>query len=56
MMVETVLAEKIGKALATMHSLDIIHGDLTTSNMLLREGSESLVSPAPALEYENMIS
>ncbi|KAJ3037995.1 TP53 regulating kinase [Rhizophlyctis rosea] len=39
---ETTLAESIGKSLATMHELDIIHGDLTTSNMLLREGSNAL--------------
>lgn len=30
------LAEKIGKLLSTMHSGKVIHGDLTTSNMLLR--------------------
>lgn len=29
------LAEKIGKTLAKLHSNNIIHGDLTTSNMLL---------------------
>jgi TP53 regulating kinase-like protein len=29
------LAEKIGSILGTMHSKNIIHGDLTTSNMLL---------------------
>ncbi len=26
----------IGKSLASMHMKDIIHGDLTTSNMMLR--------------------
>ncbi|KAM8976658.1 EKC/KEOPS complex subunit TP53RK [Pelodytes ibericus] len=30
------LAEKIGQVLARMHDEDVIHGDLTTSNMLLR--------------------
>ena len=29
------VAEKIGKTLAKMHNEDIIHGDLTTSNMIL---------------------
>ncbi|XP_071524643.1 EKC/KEOPS complex subunit Tp53rkb [Panulirus ornatus] len=29
------MAERIGKVLAKMHSNNIIHGDLTTSNMLL---------------------
>ena len=33
------LAETIGKILARMHSSDVIHGDLTTSNMLLRQQS-----------------
>lgn len=31
------MADKIGMALAQMHSIDIIHGDLTTSNLMLRE-------------------
>ncbi|XP_002735324.1 EKC/KEOPS complex subunit Tp53rkb-like [Saccoglossus kowalevskii] len=31
------LAEKIGTDLAKMHDIDVIHGDLTTSNMLLRQ-------------------
>lgn len=35
------LAEKIGKVLAKMHSNHIIHGDLTTSNMLLVQPYES---------------
>ena len=35
------LAEKIGKILAKMHSNHIIHGDLTTSNMLLVQPYES---------------
>ncbi|XP_071785455.1 EKC/KEOPS complex subunit TP53RK-like [Asterias amurensis] len=33
------LAEVIGKILAKIHSNDVIHGDLTTSNMLLRQQS-----------------
>ncbi len=32
------ICEKIGKAIGTMHSSDIIHGDLTTSNMILYGG------------------
>lgn len=31
------LAEEIGKVAAILHSNDIVHGDLTTSNMLMRE-------------------
>ncbi|XP_040187547.1 EKC/KEOPS complex subunit TP53RK [Rana temporaria] len=30
------LAEKIGQVLARLHDEDVVHGDLTTSNMLLR--------------------
>lgn len=36
------LAEKIGQVLAHMHMADIIHGDLTTSNMLLKTPVEAL--------------
>ncbi|KAF6722215.1 TP53-regulating kinase [Oryzias melastigma] len=35
------LAKLIGQILAKIHDEDVIHGDLTTSNMLLRRGSES---------------
>lgn len=31
------ISEKIGKELAKLHDLDIIHGDLTTSNLILKE-------------------
>ncbi|XP_065098077.1 EKC/KEOPS complex subunit TP53RK [Paramisgurnus dabryanus] len=34
------LADKIGQVLAQMHDEDVIHGDLTTSNMLLAGGAE----------------
>ncbi|XP_029948016.1 EKC/KEOPS complex subunit TP53RK [Salarias fasciatus] len=34
------LAERVGQILARMHDEDVIHGDLTTSNMLLRRGTE----------------
>ncbi|KAK9528386.1 hypothetical protein VZT92_012550 [Zoarces viviparus] len=30
------LAERVGQILAKMHEEDVVHGDLTTSNMLLR--------------------
>ncbi|XP_066482084.1 EKC/KEOPS complex subunit TP53RK [Tiliqua scincoides] len=36
------LVEKIGEILARMHDEDLIHGDLTTSNMLLRPPPEKL--------------
>ncbi|XP_023795725.1 TP53-regulating kinase, partial [Cyanistes caeruleus] len=36
------LAEKMGELLARMHDEDIIHGDLTTANLLLRPPMEKL--------------
>ncbi len=36
------LAEEAGKKIGIMHSNDIIHGDLTTSNMILSEKPDSL--------------
>ncbi|OXB71854.1 UNVERIFIED_CONTAM: hypothetical protein H355_008876 [Colinus virginianus] len=36
------LAEKMGQLLARMHDEDLIHGDLTTSNVLLRPPAEQL--------------
>ncbi|XP_043841392.1 EKC/KEOPS complex subunit TP53RK [Dromiciops gliroides] len=38
----SLLARKIGKVLAQMHDEDVIHGDLTTSNMLLKLPIEQL--------------
>ncbi|XP_008303632.1 EKC/KEOPS complex subunit TP53RK [Stegastes partitus] len=34
------LAERVGQILARMHDEDVIHGDLTTSNMLLRHSQK----------------
>ena len=34
----TRIAEEIGIAVSKLHSADIIHGDLTTSNMILKKG------------------
>ncbi|MBI5392116.1 Kae1-associated serine/threonine protein kinase [Candidatus Woesearchaeota archaeon] len=34
---QTAICEKIGKNLAVLHNNDLIHGDLTTSNMILKE-------------------
>ncbi len=36
------LAQEIGKNIAKLHDANIIHGDLTTSNMLLHEPSNQL--------------
>lgn len=35
------LVETAGQILARMHDEDVVHGDLTTSNMLVRRGPES---------------
>ncbi|CAO0789201.1 unnamed protein product [Mucor circinelloides] len=37
------LAEQIGTSLAKMHSLNVVHGDLTTSNLMLREKDDTVV-------------
>jgi len=34
---------KIGEAIARLHRADIVHGDLTTSNMILRDGRIVLI-------------
>ncbi|KAG5275174.1 hypothetical protein AALO_G00144400 [Alosa alosa] len=39
------LAEQMGQILARMHDEDVVHGDLTTSNMLLRQGSPEGAKP-----------
>ncbi len=38
------LLEKIGRAVATLHDGGLIHGDLTTSNMLIRNSDSAVVS------------
>ena len=37
------LAQKIGATLAAMHECDVIHGDLTTSNMVYNEATDKLI-------------
>ncbi|KAK9767784.1 serine/threonine-protein kinase bud32 [Basidiobolus ranarum] len=44
-------ARLIGKALAMMHGCDVIHGDLTTSNLFLRESVDTLVIIDFGLSY-----
>ena len=34
------LAARVGRTLARMHDEDVVHGDLTTSNMLLRKSGD----------------
>ncbi|KAG7493620.1 TP53-regulating kinase [Solea senegalensis] len=45
------LAERIGQVLAKMHDEDVIHGDLTTSNVLLRHGQEDKVSDLVLIDF-----
>jgi len=49
------LAEKIGNSVAIMHEGQVIHGDLTTSNLLLREKSNSLVVIDFGLSYNSSL-
>ncbi len=39
---EDELAQEVGKAIAIMHDAEIVHGDLTTSNILLRSNDRKL--------------
>ena len=34
------LAQQIGMAVGKLHSLNIVHGDLTTSNMILKNSKD----------------
>lgn len=45
------LAERMGQILAKMHDEDVIHGDLTTSNMLLRRGHENGESDLVLIDF-----
>ncbi|KAG8215830.1 hypothetical protein J3R82DRAFT_7772 [Butyriboletus roseoflavus] len=49
------LLEKIGVEIAKLHIIDIIHGDLTTSNMLLRANSNDLVLIDFGLSYHSTL-
>lgn len=45
------LLERIGKAVGKLHSVGVVHGDLTTSNMMIRGASTSSSDePAPSLD------
>ncbi|KAJ3026688.1 UNVERIFIED_CONTAM: TP53 regulating kinase [Siphonaria sp. JEL0065] len=37
------ISTKIGESLAKLHNAEVVHGDLTTSNMMLRAGADSVV-------------
>ena len=38
----SVFSREIGRKIATLHNNNIIHGDLTTSNMILHEGAKEI--------------
>ena len=39
------LGNRVGQVLASMHDGSLVHGDLTTSNMLVRESNQAVVGP-----------
>lgn len=45
------LVERMGQILAKMHDEDVIHGDLTTSNMLLRPAQEDDASKLFLIDF-----
>jgi TP53 regulating kinase and related kinases len=45
------LADAVGAALAKMHDVNVVHGDLTTSNLMLRDDNTSLVIIDFGLSY-----
>lgn len=47
-----VLAHDIGKAIGQMHSLRVVHGDLTTSNLMVR----SCLNPHVHTSFEETVS
>ena len=49
------LAIKIGKAVALLHDGGVVHGDLTTSNMILRESDGALVRAYPLLRLQRPV-
>ncbi|KAJ3092616.1 TP53 regulating kinase [Quaeritorhiza haematococci] len=49
------LAQKVGAALASMHNLDIVHGDLTTSNMMLRPNKSLVLLDFGLAQISNMV-
>lgn len=52
---QTKVASLIGKALGLMHNIDVIHGDLTTSNLLMREETGAVVLIDFGLSYVSQL-
>ena len=51
-----VVGSSIGKDLAHLHDLDVIHGDLTTSNMMMREGPNAICWIDFGLSYNSTLA
>lgn len=49
------LMNMIGVEIAKMHYADVIHGDLTTSNMMLRRKTSDLVRDSTQ-EYSRLVN
>ncbi|KAG5978926.1 serine/threonine-protein kinase bud32 [Claviceps digitariae] len=49
------LMRRIGVAVGNMHKIGIVHGDLTTSNMMLRPSSETETRPRTDTEKETSV-
>ncbi|XP_068664500.1 uncharacterized protein [Aristolochia californica] len=49
------IATQIGQAIATLHDGGLIHGDLTTSNLLLKSGTNQLVIIDFGLSYTSTL-
>ncbi|OAJ41164.1 Kae1-associated kinase Bud32 [Batrachochytrium dendrobatidis JEL423] len=50
------IAESIGSDLAQMHDMDLIHGDLTTSNIIVRRDTRTLVWIDFGLSYASALT
>eukprot|EP00898_Chlorokybus_atmophyticus_P004898 jgi/Chlat1/5409/Chrsp35S05311 len=50
------IAGKVGRTVATLHDGGLIHGDLTTSNVLLRNGDGALVLIDFGLSYNSTLA
>ncbi|KAG0226561.1 kinase-like domain-containing protein [Mortierella sp. GBAus27b] len=49
------VAKQIGGAIGHMHNVDVIHGDLTTSNIMMRQESASVVIIDFGLSYVSQL-
>jgi Kae1-associated kinase Bud32 len=50
------VAKRVGSAVALLHNYNIIHGDLTTSNMIVNKGKSDGVSPQQRKESTDNFS